>query len=448
MLTEQYSSAKDTINAIYSRLQCVHRRFAGAQVRVALFTGTAGPRFLTGTMVFAEQKLPSRPIAEYKQLRLVEFWIDDQDDAVNFLGRFFSGQENVSGIPILNTFPRANADHNPWEHAASGWPSWLYTSSTDPRNGEQKIHLAQHATVSMGLSPFLSPADAVRCWIFQEARCNNMAYDIPLQEQFLTVVPDTRVRFVSGRWSPGKLDLALEINTRLRDVELQVIHLGSEKRSATHPLKPEPMAIEIPEDAQQLVLYVVDRDGNLVCTYSFNGIHRSFGKFEDPETDNVDYARDLQRGENETREFKPFITPRSEKEFELVKTVVAFSNTDGGTLYVGVDDEGVPLGITGARKCFKKSIDPLKEQLAMLKSLVTENTKPVPNVNYNIVQVSGHPVVVAEVQKSPSICSTQDNRVFVRRGATSRLADPQTELPSLIKAPGLGLDFDPNPYVQ
>src|ERR1019366_452712 len=91
------------------------------------------------------------------------------------------------------------------------------------------------------------------------------------------------------------------------------------------------------------------------------------------------------------------------------------------------------------RRIVSKTRDPIEAQRARLKALIIENTKPVPSVVYTIVRVSGDQVVVAEVKKSPTICSTHDNRVYVRRGATSRLADAQTELPSMIKA--LGLTF-------
>jgi ATP-dependent DNA helicase RecG len=171
-----------------------------------------------------------------------------------------------------------------------------------------------------------------------------------------------------------------------------------------------------------------------------NSVYRSFGNNRSPEPGNANYAKSLRDGENEIREFKPFIVPANEKEFEVVKSAVAFANTDGGTIFVGVDNEGVPLGIGAARRCFR-TLDPIEAQRSRLKSLITDNTKPVPSVTYAVVDVNGSRLVVAEVKKSPTVCSTQDNRVYVRRGSTSRLADPHTELPSLIR--GSGLDFEP-----
>ena len=43
--------------------------------------------------------------------------------------------------------------------------------------------------------------------------------------------------------------------------------------------------------------------------------------------------------ENETLEYKRQYTP------DIKKEVVAFANTAGGTVYIGIDDDGTPVGI-------------------------------------------------------------------------------------------------------
>ena len=43
--------------------------------------------------------------------------------------------------------------------------------------------------------------------------------------------------------------------------------------------------------------------------------------------------------ENETLEYKRQYTP------DIKKEVVAFANTAGGTIYIGMDDDGRPVGV-------------------------------------------------------------------------------------------------------
>lgn len=74
--------------------------------------------------------------------------------------------------------------------------------------------------------------------------------------------------------------------------------------------------------------------------------------------------------EGETVEFK------REMSSGAVKTVIAFANTGGGTLYIGVDDEGVPVGVddadaemTRVTSCLRDSIKP---DILMMLSVVPE----------------------------------------------------------------------------
>lgn len=436
-MTTQYSSAKDTISAVKEKVRNIHRPFSGAQVRVAMLAA-APHRFLTGTLAFAGQKPECRPKACYRELHLSEFWIDGQDAAVAFLERLFNGGEPICSSP-LPAFPHALAVHDSSGHTVSGWPSWVCTSTVH-HEGQQNIYLDQSPAVSMGLEPFRSTADAVRRWVYGEANCDQMTNSVPNQEQFVTIVPDTRARFASGRWRVGRLELSIDAGVDPSELELQIIRLGSSERSSRHSVARGTMDIEMPEDATGLGLYLVHKSGDLIATRSLNAHYRAFGEIEEEGPELVDYALDLQSGENERREFKPFIEPRHPKEFEIVKTVVAFANTEGGTLFVGVNDEGIPQGQAEAHKCFRKANDPVKDQLQMLRRLITESTKPVPSVLYSIAEVNGYPVIVVEVSRANVVCAVHDNRVFVRRGATSRVADPHTELPSMVATHSLGPD--------
>jgi ATP-dependent DNA helicase RecG len=125
--------------------------------------------------------------------------------------------------------------------------------------------------------------------------------------------------------------------------------------------------------------------------------------------------------------------PKNKKESEFIKTVVAFANTYGGRVYVGADDDGALQGEAEARKVFRGSIDEaLAAQMSRLKELVRENIKPVPLVDVRQIMLGADPVLVAEVQRGNNPpYATHQNQVYIRKGATSRTADP-SELRALI----------------
>jgi ATP-dependent DNA helicase RecG len=127
--------------------------------------------------------------------------------------------------------------------------------------------------------------------------------------------------------------------------------------------------------------------------------------------------------------------PKCKKEFEFIKTVVAFANTYGGRICVGADDDGVLQGEAEARRVFRGSIEEaLAAQMSRLKDLVRENVKPVPLVDVRQMTLGADPIVVAQVQRGNNPpYATHQNQIYVRKGATSRTADP-SELRALISA--------------
>lgn len=189
---------------------------------------------------------------------------------------------------------------------------------------------------------------------------------------------------------------------------------------------------EVPSDADVIEVYLVHRDGTLLS-------HRRLTRGEHYSARPRDFVmreraeEELRQGEGERVEYRPFIVPKNEKEKELIQTVVAFSNTFGGRIYVGVKDDGTPQGEVELRKVGK---DDEKQALALvvrrIENLVRETIKPVPNVDVSPIAMAGSPVVVVDVLAGEDApYSTFEHDVFVRKGASNRKPDPRTELPSI-----------------
>lgn len=113
----------------------------------------------------------------------------------------------------------------------------------------------------------------------------------------------------------------------------------------------------------------------------------------------------IAQGESLEREFKS--DQRQEFTDRLVyEEVVALANTNGGTLLIGVEDDGV---VTGARHRHGSSTQPFR-----LQSAIFNNT--VPNINTR-VSVIPHPngeVVAIEVDRYPEPCATRSGKSLRR----------------------------------
>lgn len=114
--------------------------------------------------------------------------------------------------------------------------------------------------------------------------------------------------------------------------------------------------------------------------------------------------------EGETVEFK------REMNSSAVKTVIAFANTGGGTLYIGVNDEGVPVGV-----------DDVDAEMTRVTSRLRDSVKPDILMMISVVPetIDGHDVIAIHVGRGvrrPYYLASKGPRpegVYIRSGAAS-----------------------------
>jgi type I restriction system adenine methylase HsdM len=148
----------------------------------------------------------------------------------------------------------------------------------------------------------------------------------------------------------------------------------------------------------------------------------------------ADYVRRIIReGESKTVEFKQTFSLDIRKqtkeqyiETSALKTLVAFLNSDGGTLLIGIGDDESVVGVNiEIAKFHKDSLDNfLKHFKNNLKSRIGEAFYPF--INYRLYDVEGCKVVVVECEPSKSPCFLDGNEFYVRTNpATDKLEGPK-----------------------
>ena len=114
----------------------------------------------------------------------------------------------------------------------------------------------------------------------------------------------------------------------------------------------------------------------------------------------------------------------------VLKTLVAFMNSDGGTLLIGVEDSGQIFGLERDLNIVGGSQDKF---LQLLNSLVADRigVQYAPYVAIRMDAVDGKPICVVSTSKSaePAFMSGQRGREFyIRVGNTTRALDPEQTL--------------------
>jgi ATP-dependent DNA helicase RecG len=131
----------------------------------------------------------------------------------------------------------------------------------------------------------------------------------------------------------------------------------------------------------------------------------------------------IEAGESLTTEFKWEYTE------EIKKTVIAFANTTGGTLYIGISDDGAVTGVHNP-----------DDTLLQITNAVRSAIKPDVTlfVDYHVEKVKGASVIVVTVQRGtacPYYLAGKGIRpegVYVRQGASSVPAS-ETAILNMIK---------------
>lgn len=140
----------------------------------------------------------------------------------------------------------------------------------------------------------------------------------------------------------------------------------------------------------------------------------------------------IRQGESKNIEFKETLSldvrkNTKEKYIELsaLKTVVAFLNTEGGNLIVGVDDAGNIKGLDDEINKFYKTLDKfLLHFKNLIKGRIGEEFYPY--IENKAIQIDGKLTLIVECKQSQSPCYLDNIDFFVRTNpATDKLEGPK-----------------------
>ncbi len=151
--------------------------------------------------------------------------------------------------------------------------------------------------------------------------------------------------------------------------------------------------------------------------------------------------RQLRAGEDSRAEFKELrfgergvISPNTE---DFAREMVSFANAEGGTIFLGVDDDGDIVGVPREKS-------QLVEQWVL--NVATQNCDPPlrPEVRREALPVSGEnglSIILVTVPQGLFAHCTSGGRYYVRLGSTKRRLTPP-ELARLFQERGRGYVFD------
>lgn len=175
--------------------------------------------------------------------------------------------------------------------------------------------------------------------------------------------------------------------------------------------------------------------------------HRNFGVISSTSDTGLQQliAEALDSGENDTVEFKPYIRITNQKVDELIPVMLAFLNTRGGSIFMGISDEMVVKGIDVEvlkNATTKKLFDAACwEYVSELKQIVNREIIGPHEIKYDVVEYHEKKILVISVPRGevrPYLRQDKKDWVYVRRGATNRQASRE-EIVTMVLSQSEGL---------
>lgn len=267
-------------------------------------------------------------------------------------------------------------------------------------------------------------------------------------EQILFLLPETRAFIAAAGFSnKGTLDIAVA-GTEVETVPLRVKGAYWEGRAIRHfetPVKGSKAELIVPVDADRVEYYLIDPVGTVYDFHREDRFHRrekkAAGSVQNVREEQIRQA--CESGEGLRIEFKPFIDPadrhaRKEettkrlegtKLREVLETVAAFANTEGGHIYLGVNDDCTISGIGDAlREWGKAALDEssINRYAGALKSKIKESMEGEIALQFSHAEIDGMLVVIIDVSSAAHgpVALRNEYHLYVRTGASNRKARP------------------------
>ncbi len=261
---------------------------------------------------------------------------------------------------------------------------------------------------------------------------------------------------MSGFKSINSLDGKLKISTRLADEKLKenlkvkiLWIINGQTKNSEYEFDKE-ISCDIPIDAESVFICLIGSDETVYdyyqeTTYWAYRERRIIGVVNNPNNDLQEIILGaLKSGENETTEVKPFIVYEANKWDEIIKTVIAFSNTHGGNIIIGVNDnvyiEGIESLLNIEYHKRKKSEpklqnEPVEWYKGLIKKRIGDKLSGDMRPVVDHLSYDGHTLIIIKVQegKEKPYFNRETKDIYIRKGSSNAKPDPNSELPDLLK---------------
>lgn len=230
-----------------------------------------------------------------------------------------------------------------------------------------------------------------------------------------------------------KMPDQVKTSTKLEILTQRIIDYISNSKNNSLPLRSIVKHFYSQGEIKANIYGVINKNQNIFTKEEFEGVvylslKSESEKIKGEKDNNMKHLENIQKGEGRRIEFKSSLRwdlRRNEinKDLELVviKAITAFLNTDGGNLYVGIDDDSNIIGIDRDLTTIKKQNE--DGLILHFNQLITQylDKSVFGFIDHTIISIAEKRVFYIEVKKSskPVYIRIGNDKIFVIRAAAS-----------------------------
>lgn len=396
-----------------------------------------------------------RENADYGECKFLELWIPwayAEQHWLSLLSGLILDQIGMQ-IPIisrLEDLPEFEEEHDSGRHfhgltngamgSLSGWHELVRCFKLIPESSRRLTHYNKLLT-GRGIKPYSNFYQGIMEWVWPE-----LVDDYQRRQQkwfhsrFIFIRPEFSIRVESVYWKNQTLSVTLNRKETPNQVELQVLFEGKISLAPVlRTVKRDEALLEIaiPENTDTVEIILLDAEMNRLLSHlRLNNPGDAFEADRKVILSIERAAVDVAAGENQEVEFKTFNDfGKKDTRKALLSTVVAFANQERGKIYIGVTDHGEIQDIEDARQSLQQQgsneviYQALKERI---ENLVYETVLPRPDMVILQQTIDNKTVLVIQFGAQPRGPFSVDKKIYIRKGSTDRIIDPQHELSELL----------------
>jgi len=291
-----------------------------------------------------------------------------------------------------------------WGYIKNEFPSLYYSSRLANHNIDSSLILA-----GKHLRPYPNASSAIID--FMNLHMADGWGKYLNENRFIVVAPDFRTRIKNMTIARNKVKITVDCRVTEDKEIFSQFYLGGEAKNDV-PIVNQSSEVESSKEPDEILAVILDRNSGEILDYKKYDLRWSEADSSIQKEDPEDVVKEwINRGENEFVEFKEGLKHAD----DVMKTVVAFANTKGGVIILGVKDDGSIVGSD-------ESVESVKNRL---ERMISSKCDPPIDFIAKRIEFDDKGITYIKIPKGTyKLYSVTNGPIYVRRGASDIFIKP------------------------